>query len=281
MKRSAGAGTAKRGAGRARLLKAIGGLFAIHVGAALSGIAVAALFSYVFSGCANTAELKAGGKLVTEPARREVIVIVHGWNGSERRMKRLSRELNEALGVPAYICELPGRGTTRHIDEYAGDLADYVEGLELDDSTDVNYVGFSMGGLVVRYHVQINGARAKRLITVCTPNYGTKHSKLPYPSDSKRDMVIGCEFLRELNAAELPGGTEVHAVWLDSDLVVQPPFSGRLEGVKCYKLKGANHWFAPGNIEIITKVAGIFRGTAEPEGPQEFTEEQKQTLQID
>ena len=73
-------------------------------------------------------------------------------------------------------------------------------------TTEVDAIGFSMGGLVARHATSPRGQerrlRIARLFTISTPHQGARLAKLPAINDQMRGMRSGSEFLMRLHAAE-------------------------------------------------------------------------------
>ena len=109
-------------------------------------VLIPALVAYSLSSYAARKELSSGGRIAGIEGRPRAIVVVHGWSSGEWHVAKMARELEESLGVPVYSCELSTRGRRRHIDEFAEELGDYIDGLGFEPATEIDIVGFSLGG---------------------------------------------------------------------------------------------------------------------------------------
>jgi len=94
----------------------------------------------------------------------------------------------------------------------------------------IDLVGFSMGGLVCRYYIQMLGgsSRVDRLVTISAPNHGTLLARLSDRAACKEMRPIS-EFLRKLNEdCSILGNLNVTSFWTPLDLVIIPAKSSRL-----------------------------------------------------
>jgi triacylglycerol lipase len=108
-------------------------------------------------------------------------------------------------------------------------LRDYI-GTHFLARKRIDLVGFSMGGLVCRYYVQMLGgsSRVDRLVTISTLNHGTLLAFLNRRVACK-EMRPGSDFLQRRNDDwSTLREVEVSSFWTPLDLVVIPPKSSRL-----------------------------------------------------
>ena len=121
------------------------------------------------------------------PPKDEVqhIVVIHGTLGGAARMKPLVDYL-EGIKSPAgkqmyrcYAINLSGRAITKGVAVYGKELADFIE-RKVPQGKTVDLIGFSQGALIARWYVQKLGghSRAKRIISICGTNHGTKTGML-------------------------------------------------------------------------------------------------------
>ena len=153
------------------------------------------------------------------------ILLVHGIYDDGTALLPLQHAL-EAAGYRCYVPDF------RPSDGHLG-LADLAHKLRI--TTDQHYgprqpifvVGFSLGGLVARYYLEILGgaARCRGLVTVSTPHAGTLTAYL-IGGEGARDLRPFSPFLRTLwrgepRLAALP----LTSLWNPADLVIFPSFS--------------------------------------------------------
>ena len=198
----------------------------VSVGERALGIAgeiVAALLSVVLypfgylAGGSSPAKLKSGERPV---------ILCHGYMHNRSAFFLLHHRLRKAgwhnVVSPNF------RPATASIPDFASQLADAVAiALVSSGSDDVDLVGHSMGGLVVRYFIQnLGGASCVRMaVTLGSPHRGSKMAALglfgtaeQFRSDSS--LIMG------LDAANTP--VSMTAIWSDFDNIVLPPENARL-----------------------------------------------------
>ena len=109
----------------------------------------------------------------TSSVAKSRVLLVHGIADSAASMrvlqKRLARDGRESLAISL----TPGDGSVS-LETLALQLRDYVRD-HFSPSERFDLLGFSMGGLICRYYVQLLGGyrRVDRLIIISSPNHGT------------------------------------------------------------------------------------------------------------
>lgn len=164
------------------------------------------------------------------------VLLVPGYGGNTVGLRALAARLQRE-GRRTTIVRLPGDGL--------GDLEDAA--LRLRAAADeaiaagagsVDVVGYSAGGVTARLWAAGGGtAQARRIVTLGSPHHGTDVAALgavfasgACPS-ACQELVPGSRLLDRLNAGdETPDGPQWMSLWTDSDTVVTPPESARLEG---------------------------------------------------
>lgn len=141
-------------------------------------------------------------------------------------------------GFPnVHTIDLPGSGITTTIEECAAAVEQKVGELAGQGITEVDLVGHSMGGLVIREYARARKdprVAIKTLITVATPNHGNR----PFASmlglvgikNATTQMASNSDFIARINSTPLPAG--VHGVGLRTpdDEIVSPAESCILPG---------------------------------------------------
>lgn len=157
-----------------------------------------------------------------------VTVLVPGFGDNIDVLQGLVHFLHRQ-GIAAYaISPQPSDGTLA-IDELAQQLAVTIAQTVPAD-TQINLVGFSMGGLICRCYVQQLGSlsRTARLITVATPHQGT-WTAYTYNRPACIQMRPGSRFLAGLNRnlADLQK-LQFTSIWTPFDLTILPATSSCL-----------------------------------------------------
>ncbi len=137
------------------------------------------------------------------------VVLVHGYGSIKSHWLTLQVALRR-IGVTdvTAINYNPWRGDIRTI---AQQLVDHVDDIRArTGATKVNLVGHSMGGLVIRYAVDVLGLhdRVDRAITIASPHGGSAFALLAGLVPGRRQLTRsaaqmrpGSRFLRELDRA--------------------------------------------------------------------------------
>jgi triacylglycerol lipase len=178
------------------------------------------------------------------PADRTPIIFVHGlyhnhtaWYLYLRWFRRWGWSHMKAINL---------RGKFRSIHEFARVLAEEVEKVIADSQSEqVDLVGQSMGGLVIRSYLAEGSSRAKirRVVTLGSPHGGTKLAVFGLGQGAK-EMVPGSAFLESLNpGVQIPEGGRFYAIYTIVDNMVLPNESTKLtwDGVKNLETRIVNH----------------------------------------
>ena len=162
-----------------------------------------------------------------QPSHNRVL-LVHGIADSAASMRmlqeRLARDGRESVGIT-----LQGGNGSVSLEEMSLQLRDYVRD-HFSPAERFDLVGFSMGGLVCRYYVQILGGsqRVDRLVTISTPNHGTLLAFL-HGRVACKQMRPGSNFLQKLNGdCTALRDIIVISFWTPWDLVILPAKSSRM-----------------------------------------------------
>jgi triacylglycerol esterase/lipase EstA (alpha/beta hydrolase family) len=183
-------------------------------------------------------------RLATGPADRTPIIFVHGlyhnqtaWYLYLRWFRRWGWKHVTAINL---------KGKFRSIHDFASVLAEEVEKVRAESQSDqVDLVGQSMGGLVIRTYLLENSARSKvrRVVTLGTPHGGSKLAVLGLGQAAK-EMIPGSVFLESLNqGVQIPESGHFCAIYTIVDNMVLPNESTKLawDGVKNQETRSVNH----------------------------------------
>ncbi|MFP3870751.1 MAG: esterase/lipase family protein [Syntrophobacteria bacterium] len=183
--------------------------------------------------------------LPSGPANRTPVIFVHGlyhnhtaWYFYLRWFRKWGRRHLKAMNL---------KGKFSSINDYARKLAEEVDRvLEQTGSNQVDLVGHSMGGLVIRSYLNSGAARGRvrRVVTLATPHAGSKLAVFG-PGAAAQEMVPGSPFLESLNRDGTPTRHEarVYSIYSIVDNMVLPNDSAKLagEGVTCLETQAVNH----------------------------------------
>ena len=173
--------------------------------------------------------------LPSGPAKKTPIIFVHGlyhnhtgWYFYLHWFRRWGWSHVKAVNL---------RGKFRSICEFTRILAEEVEKVMAESQSDqVDLVGHSMGGLVIRSYLMENPARAKirRVVTLGSPHGGSKLAVLG-PGQAAKEMIPGSVFLQSLSqSVQIPQGGRFYSIYTIIDNMVLPNESTKLtwDGVR-------------------------------------------------
>lgn len=181
--------------------------------------------SVVPSGAGTGLRFHAAG----DPRRDEQppTVLVHGYKDDATVFAPLARHLSE-VGVRTYAVTLAPSDCSVPLEVLAQQLKTYISS-NFAYNQQLNFVGFSLGGIVARYYLQRMGGleRTGRFLSVATPHRGTWvafASRLPAALQLRPNSA----FLRDLNAdAERLASIRFSSMWTPLDLMIVPSFNSR------------------------------------------------------
>lgn len=170
------------------------------------------------------------------------IVLTPGFLDDSRKLSWLATNLKGHGLHPLVISPQPSDGRVSIIN-LAQQLAEGIEA-EFGPNQPVDFMGFSMGGLIGRYFVQrLGGARrVARFVTMATPHRGTVIARFLPKLPALVEMRPGSEFLAELNRdAEMLRQHDFMAFWTPFDLTVTPPHNCYLPELPSTRLYSPFH----------------------------------------
>lgn len=160
---------------------------------------------------------------------RPPTVLVHGYKDDATVFAPLARHLKE-VGVRTYAVTLTPSDCSVPLEVLAQQLKTYISS-NFAYNQQLNFVGFSLGGIVARYYLQRMGGleRTGRFLSVATPHHGTWvafASRLP----AALQLRPNSDFLRDLNAdAEQLASITFSSIWTPLDLMIVPSFNCRFQ----------------------------------------------------
>ena len=164
-------------------------------------------------------------------ARRETrrpTVLVHGYKDDATIFRPLESHLSE-MGLKTYAVTLAPSDCSVPLETLAQQLYAFIAA-SFPVNQQLDFVGFSLGGIVARYYVQRMGglARTGRFLAVATPHHGTWTafaSSLP----AAIQLRPHSSFLRDLNADAMRlAEIQFTSLWSPLDLMILPSFNSRL-----------------------------------------------------
>ena len=173
------------------------------------------------------------------------VLLIPGYGGSTDSLEFLASYLR-TIGRDVTIAAPVGDGT--------GDLQVQAESVEREvrrtlrrtGAASVDLVGYSAGGVIMRYYVAELGGAAltRRAVSLGSPHHGTDLAALAAGvaggacPEACRQLDPDSDLLLGLNRGdETPDGPLWVSIWTDDDRTVVPPSSGSLEGALDYAVQ--------------------------------------------
>lgn len=174
------------------------------------------------------------------------VILVPGAFGQDWVYWNVMQYLLERDGYHVYSLTFP-RFTFADLRASAALLAEKVEAVTMsEDAPAVNLVGHSMGGLIARHFMDVQGGagRVNHLVCLGTPHHGT-YTALGAPIlAAARQVTPGSSFLAEVARAHAASPVPITNIYSRFDTVVLPPRHAHLEGplVRNHIVGVAGHW---------------------------------------
>ena len=192
----------------------------------------------------TTAVYRSFYRLPPGPADRTPVLFVHGLYHNHTAFYLYLRWFRKWGWQHVKAVNLPGK--FRSIQDFGGMLSKEVdEVLTETESNQVDLVGHSMGGLVIRSYLANNPGTTKvrKVVTLGSPHAGSKLAVLGL-GKAVKEMIPGSPFLEELNRElQMPESGRFYAIFTIIDNLVLPNESAKLtgHGVENIETRIVNH----------------------------------------
>lgn len=106
--------------------------------------------------------------------------------------------------------------------------------LEDSGAEEIDAVGHSLGGIILRYYVERLGGDkvVKNLVTLGTPHHGTLATAAMWPFAAMRQIFYGAPFLQDLNRSFKQTGTRYTSIYSATDEACLPFWSCHFPGAE-------------------------------------------------
>lgn len=170
-------------------------------------------------------QVQYGTQIQYDAQAHNPVVLVPGFRDNYRVFSKLIDHLAMA-GFSIHPLSLKPSDGRVPLNQLADQVAAYVENT-FPASQSLDFVGFSMGGLVTRYYLQRLGGvgRTHRFVTLGSPHRGTW---IAYGSSRPgvRQMRPGSDFLQDLaQDLEVLDEVDFTSIWTPLDLTIVPSTS--------------------------------------------------------
>ena len=197
-------------------------------------------------------------------AARIPVLLVHGLVDNRSVFTLMRRGLRRR-GF-AQVCTWNYSPLLGDVARGARDLGEHVERICARTGHDrVHLVGHSLGGLIARHYVQLQGGdrRVESLVTLGTPHQGSVLAHL-LPTPMVRQLRPGSALLQELAAPAPRWDTRTTAVYSDLDQLVIPTRNGRCDHpdlrARNVLVRGAGHMTLTFHRGVVDEVAATLAG---------------------
>lgn len=167
-------------------------------------------------------------------AERNPVLLIHGIDDTQAVMDPLGRYLEERGWRRHAFDMVPSDGKVG-FEELARQVQQQVEALKArTGAKKVDLVGFSLGGTVARYYLQVLGGAAdvERLVTISSPHHGSMTAYLRW-NVLGEELRPGSLVYQRLNGdLSALAGVRHTAIWTPFDLMIVPAWSSSLPGTR-------------------------------------------------
>ncbi|NEQ46082.1 MAG: triacylglycerol lipase [Leptolyngbya sp. SIOISBB] len=204
-------------------------------------------------------------------AIRPPILLIHGIDDTAGIFHALKAYLRDRGWNDVHTLDLQPNNGDIGLDMLAAQVQQYIN-QRLSASSQIDLVGFSMGGIVGRYYLQRLGGlqKVRRFVTLSSPHNGTWTGYLRTNPGAKQ-MRPNSDFLKDLNTTvdELKQ-VEFTSIWTPFDLMIVPPSSSQLPVGNMIQLPILAHPFMVSDARSLATLAALLsHGLAEP--PEEIS----------
>jgi len=157
------------------------------------------------------------------------VLLVHGYGHNRSGWFTLDRALRGAGFSSVHTLNYIAFGR-EGVPELAARLAQRVDEVRrLTGAEKIHIVGHSMGGVLLRYYVQVLGGDAvvDTAVTIASPHEGTV-TAMAGVGQGARDLRPGSKVMRRLAATARPSAVRWVAYYSNLDVLVQPSASAML-----------------------------------------------------
>lgn len=198
------------------------------------------------------------------PVGENPVVLVPGFRDDASVFGRFVRYLSDARFHTCPVTLWPSDGRVS-LETLAGQVAERVAE-SFDEGQPLDFVGFSMGGVVLRYYLQRMGGleRTQRFVTLGTPHRGTWTA---YASNRPgvRQMRPGSPFLRDLDKdIRRLEAISFTSIWTPLDLTIIPAHSSAAAFARHERVTIPHHRALVTNHRVLSRVADALRAPVKP-----------------
>lgn len=179
-------------------------------------------------------------RIVKRPARRPPVILLHGLFQNRSCLLPLQWRLRAAGFDRVISINTPPWLDLETLTERLRRAVEQVRAAT--GAEQVHLVGHSMGGIIARNYIQLQGGapQVASCVTLGSPHRGSKLAPFAV-SRLGRGLLPGSQLLTRLNAVPLPAGVRFTAIYSRHDNIIVPMDSARLEGADNIELDALGH----------------------------------------
>jgi triacylglycerol lipase len=179
------------------------------------------------------------------------VVLLHGIDDTGKRFRAMAKRLREQ-GLEVHVLELrPNHGSVG-IDALAEQVRIAVE-TQIPKGVTLDIVGFSMGGIVARYYLQILGgaAQVRTFVSISSPHHGSRVAYLRW-NVGGRQLRPNSPMLNMLNRdVAMLQPLRCISFWTPHDVMILPAESSVVIWAECRTFPvWMHHWMLTDNRVI-------------------------------
>ena len=159
---------------------------------------------------------------------KHVALLVHGIFDKGKIFEPLAEYLMQ-FGIESIYPDFTPNDGSESLDVMASQVSTHVETI-LQQECRLYLIGYSMGGLICRYYMQVLGGidKVDRWVTISSPHHGTLTASIFWGKGVKQ-MRVGSTFLEKLNESiDSLKNVPLLSLWTPYDLMIVPAGSSRL-----------------------------------------------------
>ena len=190
------------------------------------------------------------------------VLLVHGFHDTPQGLETMKLHLEQAGWPVVRMASLMPNDGSLSVPDMARQVGQAAEALRAETGAPrIDVVAFSMGALVTRYWLQLQGGKeeVRRFVSISGPQAGTMMAYV-HPGLGVKQMRPRSPLLRALAQNPHPfGKVEVHTFWTPLDMIVVPATSARLPDAREHMfLVLLHHWMRDDSrvLSAVTEVLG-------------------------
>jgi triacylglycerol esterase/lipase EstA (alpha/beta hydrolase family) len=198
-------------------------------------------------------------RIARVPARRTPVILLHGLFQNRSCLLVLHWRLRAAGFDRVVSVNTPaGHDLQALVDKVAATMEKVRTAAGAEQ---VHLVGHSMGGILARCYLQLQGGgpHVASCVTLGSPHRGSKLAPFAV-SRLGRNLLPGSKLLSRLNAEPLPASVRFTAIYSRHDNIIVPMENARLDGANNIEFTGLGHTAMLFSAQVAEAVVTALQG---------------------